>query len=342
MVTALISDKPIVSIFTGIPSLPNDEGWAGMYAGESNGALFCFGGVNFPDKKPWEGGKKKWYDDIYMLNNGESWTRLADRLPSTLGYGVSVSYQNEIILIGGNNETGFSDKVFGYKWNGSSLDHRDFPSLPVPLANMAGALVDSHIILAGGSSYLTGEALRKCYLLDLDNVSDGWSEIEAWPGDERVLPACASQNGKFYLFGGETIKSNALGLNYRYILDDSYSLTAYKSHGMWTALWRKLSRMPKGISAIANPLPVLDTGKIVFWGGVDAVRALHSDPITHPGISKDVLLYTIGEDSWAYAGNHGAVEARVTLPVARWNGQWIYISGEVKPGIRTNTVCKIS
>ncbi|HSF44549.1 MAG TPA: hypothetical protein VLA58_01020, partial [Chitinophagaceae bacterium] len=43
--------------FKEFPGLPDTEGMAGMFAGQSNGRLFCMGGANFPDKKPWEGGK---------------------------------------------------------------------------------------------------------------------------------------------------------------------------------------------------------------------------------------------------------------------------------------------
>ena len=116
------SNSQIMPEFAQITSLPGGEGWSGMYAGVSNGMLLCFGGVNFPDKRPWEGGKKKWYDDIYMLQEGGNWIKLADKLPLPLGYGVSVSYKEKIIIIGGNNEFGYSDKVFEYKWNGQSLD----------------------------------------------------------------------------------------------------------------------------------------------------------------------------------------------------------------------------
>ena len=64
------SNSQIMPKFAQITSLPGGEGWSGMYAGTINGMLLCFGGVNFPDKRPWEGGKKKWYDDIYMLQEG--------------------------------------------------------------------------------------------------------------------------------------------------------------------------------------------------------------------------------------------------------------------------------
>lgn len=327
---------------TPIVSLPGREGWAGMYAGESKGRLFCFGGVNFPDKRPWEGGQKKWYNNIYMLQEGKDWVELEEKLPFPLGYGVSVTYQDKIIIVGGNNEAAYSDKVFEYQWDGRNLNLKYYPDLLVPIAYMAGTLVNNLVIIAGGNNSETGKAVNKCYILDLEHVHKGWSELPSWPGKERMLPVSASYNGKFYLFGGETVRFNALNQGYRHILSDAFSLTPYKLDGQWTCLWNSLSPIPKGISAGASPLPVLENGKIVFWGGVDAITALHTDPINHPGISNGVLIYTIGEDFWSYFIDNESVAARVTLPVVYWNGQCVYIGGEVKPGFRTNTVYKIT
>ncbi len=327
--------------YTQISSLPG-KGWAGMYAGESQRMLFCFGGVNFPDKLPWEDGEKKWYDEIYMLREGESWVKLTERLPSPLAYGVSVSYKERIILIGGNNESGYSDKALAYSWNGNGLDLEILPDLPVPVANMAGTLINNVVVIAGGNNSGNGEADKKCYLLDLDNTFEGWSQLPSLPGSGRLVPMCASHNGKFYLFGGETVRQNSLGKSYRHILNDGYSLIPYKSNGVWTGIWRSLAPMPKGLSAAGSPLPVLESGKIVFWGGVDPLTALHINPVVHPGISQDLLLYAIDTDSWDYAGKEEAIPARVTLPVVYWNNRWVYISGEIKPGIRTNTIYQIN
>lgn len=33
-----------------LPSIPDEEGFAGMYSGVSNGVLVVAGGANFPDK----------------------------------------------------------------------------------------------------------------------------------------------------------------------------------------------------------------------------------------------------------------------------------------------------
>ena len=88
-----------------LPPLPDKEGFAGMFAGVSNDALLCIGGANFPDKMPWEAGVKKWYDRIYILEkNASSWKIADEKLVNPLGYGVSVTYKDKIILVGGNND----------------------------------------------------------------------------------------------------------------------------------------------------------------------------------------------------------------------------------------------
>lgn len=341
MLTTINSEAQVMPVFSELTSLPDTEGYAGMFAGVSNGRLFCLGGANFPDKRPWEGGKKKWYDEIYMFQESKDWVKLADKLPSPLGYGITVSYKNQFIIVGGNHAAGYSDKVYGYEWTDGRLKMVHYPQLPVPLANMAGALVGQLIILAGGNSSATDKAGKQCYVLDLEAIDSGWSALPSWPGRERMLPLCAVYGGMFYLFGGETTGTNSLSQHYRLILDDAYSFKPEKVDGKWTGTWTTLSGMPKGLSAAGSPLPVLENGDVVFWGGVDALTSLHTDPLSHPGISADVQLYNLNGDTWKYAGKKMGIAAPVTLPVVNWNGRWLYISGEIKPGIRTNKIYEL-
>jgi len=330
-----------IPVLTSLPSLPDKEGFAGMFGGVSNGILFCMGGANFPDKRPWEGGRKKWYDNIYRLQDGKVWVRLEEKMPSPLAYGVSISYKENIIIIGGNNENRHSDKVIGFTWEDQHLEILTYPDLPVPLSNMAGTLVGHLAVIAGGSSSPTGKALSKSYALDLENINGGWFELLSCPGAERVQPVCAAHNGKFYLFSGETAGLSAANKPFRRILQDAWRLSLVQSNGKWTGSWEELAPMPKGISAAGSPLPVLKNGTMVVWGGVDALTALHKDAATHPGISCEMLLYDPDADLWVNAGKVEDIPARVTLPVVYWNHQWVYISGEIKPGIRTNTVFSI-
>src|SRR5690349_15686014 len=74
-----------------LPQIPDPEGFAAPFAGIHNGALIVAGGANFPDKKPWEGGTKVWYDPVFALEKPEAaWKRIG-KLPRPLAYGMAVS-----------------------------------------------------------------------------------------------------------------------------------------------------------------------------------------------------------------------------------------------------------
>ncbi|RAJ93121.1 hypothetical protein LX87_04633 [Larkinella arboricola] len=341
MLTALKTVAQPAIEWTELPALPGGKGWAGMYAGVSHGALICLGGANFPEKYPWEGGKKKWYDEIYVLADGKNWQKATEKLPVPAGYGVTVSYQNTVILIGGSNENSHLNRVMGYEWNGKRLQTSQYPDLPTSLANMAGTLVGDVIVIAGGSVSPTGAALKKCYVLDLKNRSAGWQEIEPWPGPERLFPVCTVYQGDFYLFGGETVGLNSKGEKYRSILLDAYRLRLDRKNGQWAASWQLLAPMPRGMSAGGTVLPILNNDRFLFWGGVDAVTAAYKHPASHPGIIQSLLYYFPETDSWEFIGEQTRIPSRVTLPVVFWNNQWVYVSGEIKPGIRTPSVVSV-
>src|SRR5689334_6043114 len=86
-----------------LPSLPDREGFAGAFAGVSGEALLVAGGANFPDKKPWEGGKKVWYDTVFALNRPDGQWALVGKLPRPLGYGVSVTHRDGLVCVGGSD-----------------------------------------------------------------------------------------------------------------------------------------------------------------------------------------------------------------------------------------------
>jgi N-acetylneuraminate epimerase len=327
-------------VYMHLTPLPDKEGFAGMFAGVSNGSLVCMGGANFPDKRPWEGGKKKWYDDIYVLESSK-WRRLKKKLLSPVAYGVSVTYNDIIILIGGNDQHAYSNKVIGYALTGSDIEMTSYPSLPVPLANMAGALVGHLIIICGGNNSSQGKGINECYGLDLEDPDKGWFEFPPLPGPGRVLPISGVHEGKFYLFSGETTSMSAGNEQYREILQDAYRLAPIKINGLWTGSWQKLAHMPMGMAAGGNMLPLIDN-KFFFWGGVDAVTALQKDPVTATGIPRDMFFYHCDADTWEYLGKNDDVVSRVTLPVVYWNHKWIYVNGEIRAGTRTNTLVGLS
>ena len=57
-----------------LPELPASTGAAGAFVGVHNGAVIVAGGANFPDAPPWQGGKKIWRDDIFVLQKAADGT----------------------------------------------------------------------------------------------------------------------------------------------------------------------------------------------------------------------------------------------------------------------------
>ena len=80
-------------VWTTLPSLPDRLGVAAPFAGVSGGSLLVGGGANFPDRMPWEGGRKVWHDTVWALAQpGGAWQAvgLVDLLASDFGAPVDV------------------------------------------------------------------------------------------------------------------------------------------------------------------------------------------------------------------------------------------------------------
>src|SRR5262245_10143796 len=73
--------------------LPDSHGFAGSFAGVSDGALLVAGGANFPDGKPWEGGAKVWHGIVFVLESPHGAWKAAGKLPLPLAYGVAISHE---------------------------------------------------------------------------------------------------------------------------------------------------------------------------------------------------------------------------------------------------------
>src|SRR5690606_27940299 len=84
-----------------LADIPDSVGFAGSFAGVSNNALIVAGGANFPDGgAPWTGSKKVWHDKVFALDNPKGDWKEVGKLPSPLGYGVSITCEDGLILIG--------------------------------------------------------------------------------------------------------------------------------------------------------------------------------------------------------------------------------------------------
>lgn len=199
-----VSTLPITdSNWHKLPPLPDAQGFAGSFAGVSNNTLLVAGGANFPDKKPWQGGKKRWYDTVYALEKPDGKWTVIGRLPRPLGYGVSVTHRHTLICIGGSDADRHYADVFRLQFNSGKLVASQLPSLPIAVANACGALVGDTLYVAGGQEKPdAANTLKKIFALDLAAEELRWREIDAWPGRGRMLAVAASFDGAFWLIGG--------------------------------------------------------------------------------------------------------------------------------------------
>ena len=329
-----------------LPPIPDQEGFAGMFAGTSNGVLLCMGGANFPEGRPWEGGQKRWYDHIYFLTaEEEMWQMAEQKLPSPIGYGVSVNYENEVILIGGSNAEKHLQTVFSLSYDdGEIFFNDDFPPLPVPLANMAGTIVNNTIYIAGGIQTATGKPLQHFYALDLSGQTADreWVALPPWPGKPRMLAVSAAKDGKFYLFSGINLLHDPGEPYERELLKDAYAYDPSAGKDSQEGHWEKLPDLPRAVAAGPNPAPVIGLSHILFPGGLDEKTAGYADPVTHPGFLNKILAYNTQSKQYVQVGDLPPDGARVTLPATEWNKKWVIPSGESKPGTRSPGVYFIS
>ena len=106
------------------PPLSDPVGFAGPFVGVHGDALLVAGGANFPDRPPWEGGKKVWQDRVHVMTRGGDsaweWRTVGQRLPHPLAYGVSVTTPQGIVCAGGCDSDRSYAKAFRIRWHAGS------------------------------------------------------------------------------------------------------------------------------------------------------------------------------------------------------------------------------
>ncbi|MEN6452623.1 MAG: sodium/solute symporter [Prolixibacteraceae bacterium] len=361
-----------------LPPAPGQNvqfGLAGAFAGVHNDVFILAGGSNFPDDPPWNGGHKVWYDDIFVLQRdmrGEyRWlTNKTYRLPKALAYGVSVSTDRGLILIGGCDAEHCYNSVFRLKWDPItfSFETETLPSLPCSLAFMSGTLVGNTICIAGGQETMKGaKATHRFFTLNLlqeDNPDEfHWQEQPPWPGQPRILAVTAglikSNKGKFYLFSGRDI-APAMPTK---LLTDAYCFDLCNSE--WQQL-PDISYKNKPCCVMAATAAFLNRKRILIFGGSDGKLDLETETLEtkisyetdsvckrvlskklkhlltdHPGFSKNILSYNTDNNIWEDFGVLPTI-SHVTTSIVEWNNSLIIPSGEIRPGVRTPRVWKCS
>jgi cyclically-permuted mutarotase family protein len=328
-------------------------GFAGPVAGVHENVMIVAGGANFPDSMPWQGGKKKYYDDVYVYKKENNKTLLfkkTSKLPSSIAYAASCSSLQGVVYAGGENGNGISNKVFLLKWDKikSSVIIKDLPDLPVGLTNASATVNGNMVYIAGGET--TSAVSDQFFCLDLSNSKEGWKLLPSLPKpvSHAVLAVQTNSNNQcIYLAGGR--KKNANGISDLY--SSVYEFDLKKNE------WKEKSPLPYALSAGTS----VTTGSayLLMFGG-DRGNTFHKteslivtissekDEIkkqeliqqknhlqaSHPGFSKDVLLYNTITDEWTKIGTI-PFDSPVTTVAFKWNSEVIIPGGEIRAGVRT-------
>ena len=327
----------VVEPLTGFPDDEKgiDQGVSACYAGVIDDYLIMAGGCNFPDVPAAEGGNKHYYRGIYAahLNDGHTlkWKRIG-WLPDAAAYGVSVTTADGVICVGGNNEKTSLQSVFKIRMEDGKAVIDSLPSLPVALDNFTGAFQDNLLIVYGG---------HQVYCIDFDQIEKGWLLTHEVKKELRQ-PVSGLIDGDYYVWGGYTPKTKRkkafLSLDgMKFDANDVYDVDGPVVIG-------EDDKVFLGGAAAVN----MDDLTLVAMGGVDKdifLKALNNpvpDYLTHPiewyRFNPYIFVYYYGEWNTVGASQH---VARAGAALVKHGKSLYLIGGELKPGIRTPSVCRI-
>ncbi len=331
----------------------NSPGFAGAVNGTSNGVLLVAGGANFPEKKPWEGGKKHYSEQVHVLRptaEGWKWSRSLT-LPEPIAYCGIVTTPEGVLYAGGENDDGLSDRVYHMIWDKETqnLTVTPLPHLPKPLTNVGLGILGSLVFAVGGDE--TATTSDRVYCLELNTPDPEWKEAPPLPVPLANALVLATGN-TLYVIGGRS--KNTSGISTLNAATYGYTL----SEGSWKRLadvsdGQQRMHLSAAAGVVIAPDLLLVTGGdngTVFHqietllsriplaetaGERTALTAAKNKLITrHQGFYRSVLLYDIAADQWKKLGDL-PFPAPVTTNAFRLGEQIILSNGEIKPGIRT-------
>lgn len=328
-------------------------GYAGPITGIHEDRLIVAGGANFPDALPWNGGKKEYYDQVYVYRKKGNHLHLDKqvyKLPTKLAYTANCSTPQGIVVAGGENENGISNKVYLIRWdkNKKVISIDTLPSLPVALTNASATFYDDKVFIAGGET--ATKASQEFYQLNFATIQNGWSKLPALPQPvSHAVLVTQQQHGtaSIFLIGGRKKNDNGISDLYNSV----FRFDIQKKQ------WEEKKPLPIALSA-GTGLSVNENNIMVFGGDkgetfhktellIAAIKAETDEnrkkeliqqknhlQATHPGFSKNVLLYNAKTNDWKAIGEI-PFPSPVTTTALLWDKHIIIPSGEIRAGVRT-------
>ena len=334
-------------------------GFAGAVNAVFNDALMVAGGANFPDKMPWEGGKKYYSDRIQILikqNGNFAWSikPLAAKLPEPVAYCGNTATDLGVVYAGGEGPNGLSNKAFIINWDTSDLNIniKRLADLPFAVTNAGLTHVGNVVYLVGGDKEKNSS--DSFYMLDLNAKEASWKKLPDLPM-QLANALVVAQANKIFVIGGRT--KTASGISDLHHTTFAYDLKA----GIWQQLadisdGKQITNFSAGAGvAVANDLILVaggDNGEVFhkIENYISQIAKSQSQQekdkltieknklsINHKGFYKAQLVYNVTTNKWAKIGQLPFL-AHVTTTATKWGNDIVLSNGEIKPGVRTPSV----
>lgn len=337
-------------------------GFAGAINGVFNNALILAGGANFPDKLPWEGGRKHYSDEIHILLRNKDqfiWnTRVTAKLKTPVAYCGNTSTEQGIVYAGGENENGLSNKAYLLTFDHlkNQVSIKSLPDLPVALTNIALTHIGAVVYAVGGDGKLNSS--NSFLSLDLKSENPEWLALPNLPislANALVVAQKGVDGPNIYVIGGRTKTASGVselhGTTFIYHPGKrSWTRGASVQDGL------KETNFSAGAGLALGKHSVLVTGgdngyifhqietylsKIAGTEIPEEKEKLIAEKnelnIHHKGFYRGILLYNTLTNQWTKLGEL-PFPAQVTTMAVRWGKDIILSNGEVKPGVRTPNV----
>lgn len=339
------------------------EGVSAAYGGTLKDAVVLAGGCNFPDIPAAEGGRKVYYDGIYVLRNPGKETKgweIAGRLPLKAANGASITLPEGMVCIGGCNEEKALNQVWLLNWNQNQTEilSENLPDLPVAMDNLAAATDGKNIYVAGGN--IAGKPENRCFVLE-GVQAKAWKELPVYPGPVRLQPVAAVVEQKFYLIGGF---QPVIGEQECMVLTNGLMYDPLV--GKWEEVGEIIPEGERAARALVGAAGIVwNNETVICQGGVH--RAVFKAAVDNPLLQKkarrlgqqkvaerlkkeqqtylkhepdwykfnrQLLEFRPGTGQWSAVGNFPQI-ARAGAVMVLFENKLIIVNGETKPGIRS-------
>lgn len=337
-------------------------GFAGAINGVHKDAFIVAGGANFPEKMPWEGGTKKYYNTIQLLEKkGKNYvwnSEIDSYLPEPIAYCGVTSTDLGVAYVGGENKNGYSKKGYLLKW-GKAKNEVTFyhlPDLPKALSNIALSNYEKVLYAVGGDE--TQNSSKDFYSLNLNETHLQWKRLADLPlalANATAVVQETKEGPCLFVFGGRT--KTVSGISELHSTSFSYNFNQQQ--------WKEVASINDGKTIMnysAGAAVPLGKSKILLLGGdngeifhrietylskialaettkeKEVLIAKKNELVTqHQGFYKGVLTYDTITDSWEKIAELPFLTP-VTTNACLWEEAIVLSNGEIKPGVRTPNI----